>query len=179
MKPRRFPRAVPFLLAVGAVLGIVPDWFLWYDLWLAIVLPVLLVLAVVSLVALLREFRRGDRARVPLRACHLAACLLAIPALLMLGRLSWFVDVARLGPALRAQAWAHDAPGVPHLAFVQVNDDFLGTNGYFYDDSGEAALPCTEQSAAWMRAAWDARFSPWCSVQVNRVIGPYYRWELQ
>ncbi len=172
----RCPRSVAFVLAVGAVLGVVPDWSFLYFLWLLAGGFALLGLALLALMMLFRAFDRGDRQRIARRGWRLAASVAALPVLMMLGGLSQFVDVVQRGPALRAQAWAHDANGLPHLAVVQTGVDLRGAWGYVYDDSGQIEMPCGTQPATWLQAATDARLGD-CDLHVSHVMGPYYRWE--
>lgn len=173
----RCPRAVAVVLAIGAVLGAVPRLDFAYFLWLLAGLPALLLLAVFALLALLREFDRGDPVLVARRAWRLGISLLAMPLLLMLGGLSSYVEVWQLGATLREEARSHEHRELPDLALMQTGSSLRGAWGLLYDETGEISMPCGTQSDAWLQGALQAHLGDTCDMQISRVFGPYYRWE--
>lgn len=172
----RCPRSVAIVLAIGAVPGAVSELDLVFFFWLLVALPALLLLAIVALLALFREFDRGDPALVARRAWRLAATLAAMPMLMLLGGLAQFADVARHAGELRAKARAHEHRELPDLAIVRTGSSFLVSWGLLYDETGEITMPCGTQSDAWRQGAAQAHLGDTCDLHVSRVIGPYYRW---
>lgn len=172
---RRCPATVAIVLAIGAVLGSVPNWSILFFFWLMAGLPALLLQSVIALFMLFRELDRGRGPAVVRRGWRVATSLAAIPLLVMVGDLSDFVEIARLGPLLRADAQQRGGQGGPHLAIVQTGDFFMASWGYLYDDTGEVTKPCGMQSAAWLAAA-TGRVGDSCDMSVRHVIGPFYRW---
>ena len=170
---------VAFALAVGAILnGLSELGTLCYVAWMVLAIPVLALLAMVSVFQMLGELERGRRRHAAARAWQLALAAGAIVLLPMLGEIHDYVDVAKLGSRLRAEAWAPpDQPG-PHIAVVQTGDFLLASWGYIYDDSGEIEKPCGTQSHEWLARATDTWLGShdYCGMALHHVIGPYYRW---
>ena len=170
---------VSFALAVGAILNCLSELgSLCYVAWMVLAIPVLALLAAISAFQVLRELDRGRRAHAVARGWQLALAAGAIVALPMLGEIHNYVEVAKLGSRLRAEAWAHpDKPG-PHIAVIQSGAFLRAVWGYLYDDSGEIEKPCGTQSEAWLARAAEARLGDfdYCSGSVHHVIGPYYSW---
>ena len=170
---------VSFALAVGVILNSLSEiGTLCYLAWMVLAIPMLALLAVVSAFQVLSELDRGRRAHAVARGWQLALAAGAIVALPMLGEIHDYVEVAKLGSRLRAEAWAHpDNPG-PHIAVARTGDFLSAVWGYLYDDSGEIEKPCGTQSDEWLARAADARLGDYdyCAMNLHHVVGPYYRW---
>ncbi|MFL6696855.1 MAG: hypothetical protein ACJ8GJ_06775 [Vitreoscilla sp.] len=170
---------VALVLSVGVILnGLSELGTLVYAAWMALTLPILAALALVSGWQLFDEFDRRRRAHLAARAWQLALAAGAVVLLPMLGEIHDLVDVAKCHARLHAAAWADaNGPG-PHLAVIQTGEFLTAVWGYVYDDSGEIRKPCGTQSPAWLARAAQVQFGnfEYCSANLSHVIGPYYRW---
>ena len=170
---------VALVLSVGIILnGLSELGTLVYVAWMALTLPILAVLALVSAWQLFDEFHLRRRAHLAARGWQLALAAGAIVVLPMLGEIHDLLDVARCHARLHAAAWGDaDGPG-PHLAVIQTGEFLTAIWGYVYDDSGEIRKPCGTQSPEWLARAAQAQFGnfDYCAANLAHVIGPYYRW---
>ena len=170
---------VALVLSVGIILnGLSELGTLVYVAWMALALPVLAVLGLVSAWQLFDEFGLRRRAHMAARAWQLALAVGAIVVLPMLGEIHDLVDVAKYHARLHAAAWAHDERPGPHFAVIQTSEFLTAIWGYVYDDSGEIRKPCGTQSPAWLARASEAQIGSfdYCAANLVHVIGPYYSW---
>ncbi len=170
---------VALVLSVGVILnGLSELGTLVYIAWMAMTLPILAVLALVSAWQLFDQFDLRRRAHMAVRAWQLALAAGAIVLLPMLGEIHDLLDVARYRARLHAAAWREADGPEPHLAVIQTGEFLTAIWGYVYDDSGEIRKPCGTQSPEWLARAAQAQFGNFddCAANLSHVIGPYYRW---